>query len=70
MKRPSIPSKPDAPSVKAMLAPAVGRARRLRKDEQPQTESELVADIERELQLPQALLDLMRERARRTDESR
>ena len=67
--KPYIPSKPPAPSVTAIPRPAVERARLLRRDELPRNRTELIDDIERELRLPQTLLDLMRERARKSDES-
>ena len=57
MKRPTIPSKPPAPSIHATIGPAIARARRLKPDELPQSEAELRADIERHLGLPSGFLD-------------
>jgi hypothetical protein len=65
--RPTFPSKPPAPRVRQHLSPGVERsrnfARRLKSDEAPATRQELVEDIARNLQLPPALLDVMRQGA-------
>jgi hypothetical protein len=60
MRRPSIPRKPDVPSVHPVIGAAIGRARRqapLSRDERPMTEAELIADIERALRLPPGIFD-------------
>jgi hypothetical protein len=68
MKRPRIPPKPPAPSVRQYLAGVVDRTRRLKPDEQPKSRSDLVGDIARKLNLPDVVLQRMREQAKRDDE--
>lgn len=72
MRRPTIPPKPAAPSIRQHIGPAVQRSRKvphkLRPDEQPASRAELIEDIGRKLTLPPTLLELMRERARGQDE--
>ncbi|MGN6489891.1 MAG: hypothetical protein ACTHLT_19000 [Devosia sp.] len=72
MRRPTIPAKPAAPSIRQHIGPAVQRSRKvtrkLRPDEQPASRAELVEDIGRKLPLSPTLLNLMRERAKDQDE--
>lgn len=66
MKRPTISPKPPAPSVRAFLPEAIGRARKLRPDK-PATHVAVAEDIARSVPLPPGLADIIRKEARRRD---
>jgi len=52
MRRPKVPHKPAAPSVRETVGAAIERSRSLVTGEHPMTEQELIRDILAKLDLP------------------
>ncbi len=61
MRRPRIPHKPPAPSVREIVGAAIERSRVLT-GEQPMTQREIVQDMITKLDLPPTLKALLKER--------
>lgn len=60
MRRPRMPHKPPAPSVREIVGAAIDRSRALA-GEQPMTQREIVRDMIAKLDLPEALKRQLRE---------
>lgn len=61
MRRPKIPHKPSAPSVREIVGAAIERSRALT-GEQPMTQREIVQDMIAKLELPEPVKRQLRER--------
>lgn len=64
MRRPKVPHKPAAPSVREIIGPAIARTRSLASGEHPITERELIEDIIAKLDLPPSVRGRLRQRNR------